>query len=66
MNTIYQEVGMDYDARVFPSIGPEVLKAVVVRIIHHCQTISLSSQHSNSSFIANVDVCRVSIMQIIC
>lgn len=29
MNTIYQEVGMDYDSRVFPSIGPEVLKAVV-------------------------------------
>jgi len=29
MNTIYQEVGTDYDGRVFPSIGPEVLKAVV-------------------------------------
>jgi len=29
MNVIYQEVGLDYDSRVFPSIGPEVLKAVV-------------------------------------
>ena len=42
MNVIYQEVGLDYDSRVFPSIGPEVLKAVVVRnfvppsnITHH-------------------------------
>ena len=39
MNVIYQEVGLDYDSRVFPSIGPEVLKAVVVRnFVHHIFT----------------------------
>lgn len=29
---IYREIGIDYDERVLPSIGNEVLKAVVVCI----------------------------------
>jgi hypothetical protein len=30
---IYREIGVDYDERVLPSIGNEVLKAVVVRAV---------------------------------
>jgi len=28
---IYRELGMDYDGRVLPSIGNEVLKSVIAR-----------------------------------
>ena len=60
MNVIYQEVGMDFDGRVFPSIGPEVLKAVVVR---NRTPLSKTPYSLDFTVTINADFCRVNTMQ---
>lgn len=47
---IYQNLGLDYDERVLPSIGNEVLKAIVAQfdaaeLITQREVVSPCSQH---------------------
>ncbi len=51
LSKIYQGLGMDYDERVLPSIGNEVLKSIVAQfdaaeLITQREVVSLTFHHS--------------------
>ena len=54
LSVVYQNLGLDYDERVLPSIGNEVLKAIVAQFDGKSTCNTLLRRLSNEATIAGV------------